>query len=70
MAASAGAKNIPELSFEDIYPQLAQNDASGQSEAGHLVKWKSIPEVTQKELILAGLYTEDGVPTGRGKNHI
>ena len=51
----------PKLSIEDIYPQLSENK---RLTGNNLIKWDETPERMRKQLIMAGLYDEDGNPQG------
>ena len=48
---------------EDIYPQLSYSNKK-KRHGNNLVNWDKTPERTKLQLIAAGLYTEDGEPTG------
>ena len=52
----------PELTMEDIYPQLGEGKK--KDNGNNLIKWESTPDRMKKQLIAAGLYDEDGTPKG------
>ncbi len=51
----------PSLSLEDIYPQLS---ARRKNTGNNLIKWDETPERMRQQLIMTGLYDEDGNPQG------
>ena len=51
----------PKLSMEDIYPQLSEKK---RLTGNNFIKWDETPERMRKQLIMAGLYDEDGNPQG------
>ena len=51
------------LSADDIYPQLSYTSKKTRG-ANQLVDWDRTEERIQKQLIAAGLFTEEGDPVG------
>ncbi len=51
----------PSLSMEDIYPQLS---VKRKNTGNNLIKWDETPERMRQQLIMTGLYDEDGNPQG------
>jgi hypothetical protein len=51
----------PSLSLEDIYPQLS---VRRKNTGNNLIKWDETPERMRQQLIMTGLYDEDGNPQG------
>lgn len=67
IAGAMGSKKQIKLSVGDIYPQLSLEETSSGNNA---VDWNNASEQLRIELVEAGLYTEDGIPTGEGKHTI
>jgi hypothetical protein len=51
----------PKLSLDDIYPQLS---LKRRNNGKNLIKWEDTPDRMKKQLIMTGLFDEDGNPQG------
>jgi hypothetical protein len=51
----------PKLSLDDIYPQLS---LKRKNNGKNLIKWEDTPDRMKKQLIMTGLFDEDGNPQG------